>query len=231
MASYRKNNGIRMNQDACKQRVAKAAIQEIDENTIIGVGTGSTVNFFIAELAKNPAMISGAVPSSLATERLLREANIPIIDSNAGPIHTYIDGADECNNHCQLIKGGGGALTREKVVAAMSQHFICIIDESKRVAQLGADFPLPIEVLPFARSYVAREIVKLGGDPVLRDGVKTDNGHMIIDVFNLTICEPIALEQKLNNITGIVCNGLFAMRGADKVLVANDERVDILVPR
>jgi ribose 5-phosphate isomerase A len=226
------NSGENMTpQDELKLKVAKAAINEIDEGSLIGVGTGSTANFFISELAKTPDLINGAVPSSLETKKRLIEAGIPVVDSNIGPLHTYIDGADEFNQHCQLIKGGGAALTREKIVAAMSERFICIVDSSKKVMQLGVDFPLPLEVIPLARSYVAREIVKLGGNPIYRENILTDNGNIIIDVHNLNIQEPIALEQQLNNIAGIVCNGLFAQRGADKILIGSELGVEVLTPR
>lgn len=218
------------NQDALKEAAAQAALKEIPSETLIGVGTGSTVNKFIALLAKNPDLIMGAVPSSIATEQLLKQNRIPIADVNDGPLSVYIDGADECNDHCQLIKGGGGALTREKILAAIAKRFVCIIDVSKRVKQLGA-FPLPVEVIPLARSYVARELVKLGGDPVYREGVVTDNGNQILDVFGLNILEPIALEQTINNITGVVCNGLFAQRSADKVLIASPQGIETLAPR
>ena len=218
------------NQDALKEAAAQAALKEIPSETLIGVGTGSTINQFIALLAKNPDLIMGAVPSSIATEQLLKQNRIPIADVNDGPLSVYIDGADECNDHCQLIKGGGGALTREKILAAIAKRFVCIIDVSKRVKQLGA-FPLPVEVIPLARSYVARELVKLGGDPVYREGVVTDNGNQILDVFGLNILEPIALEQTINNITGVVCNGLFAQRSADKVLIASPQGIETLAPR
>lgn len=218
-------------QDELKRKVAKAAINEIEAGTFIGIGTGSTTNFFIDELAKCPDLINGAVASSVATQERLKAAKIPIIDSNIGPLHAYIDGADEFNSHCQLIKGGGGALTREKILANMSARFICIVDKSKQVKQLGVDFPLPIEVIPLARSFVARQIVKLGGDPVLREDFTTDNGNIIIDVHNLNILEPIKLEQNLNNIPGVVCHGLFAMRGADKILMSTDLGIEVITPR
>lgn len=220
-----------MDQDELKKQVALAAMNEIEEGSLIGVGTGSTANFFIDALAKQSDLISGAVASSRETEKRLKQAGIPVVDSNIGPLHTYIDGADEFNGHCQLIKGGGAALTREKIVAAMSARFVCIVDSSKRVKQLGVDFPLPIEVIPFARSHVAREIVKLGGDPVFRENVVTDNGNHVIDIFNLNIQEPIALEEKLNNIPGVVCNGLFAKRGADKILMGTEFGVEVITPR
>lgn len=217
-------------QDDLKRAVAAAAIKEIEADTIVGVGTGSTVNFFIELLAEHKNTITGAVPSSVATEQLLKSHGIPILDVNYGNINIYVDGADECNEHCQLIKGGGGALTREKILAAIAKKFVCIIDQSKRVKQLG-EFPLPIEVIPMARSYVARQLVKLGGDPVYREGVVTDNGNQILDVYSLNILQPIALEQAINNITGVVCNGLFAARGADVVLIANEYGVETIKPR
>jgi ribose 5-phosphate isomerase A len=217
-------------QDDLKRAVAAAAIKEIEADTIVGVGTGSTVNFFIELLAEHKNTITGAVPSSVATEQLLKKHGIPVLDVNYGNMSIYVDGADECNDHCQLIKGGGGALTREKILAAIAKKFVCIIDQSKRVKQLG-EFPLPIEVIPLARSYVARQLVKLGGDPVYREGVITDNGNQILDVYSLNILQPIALEQTINNITGVVCNGLFAARGADVVLIANEFGVETIKPR
>lgn len=217
-------------QDTLKQAVAKAALDEVIPGTVIGVGTGSTVNHFITLLGETQPDIIGAVPSSQATQALLKQHGIPVVDVNEGPISVYIDGADECNYHCQLIKGGGGALTREKILAAIAKDFVCIIDVSKRVKKLG-EFPLPIEVIPLARSYVARELVKLGGDPVYREDFVTDNGNQILDVYNMNIETPIALEQTLNNITGVVCNGLFAYRGADKVLVATNHGIETLTPR
>lgn len=217
-------------QNNLKQAVALEAIKEIGPGMIIGVGTGSTVNYFIDALAKEKHNISGTVASSKETERRLKEHGIPVVDINAGPIAVYVDGADECNEHCQLIKGGGAALTGEKIIAAQSKKFICIIDHLKRVKQLGA-FPLPIEVVPMARSYVAREIVKLGGDPVWRQGVITDYGNQILDVHNLSIMTPIAMEETINNITGVVTNGLFAKRGADKVLIATPYGIETITPR
>jgi ribose 5-phosphate isomerase A len=218
------------NQDNLKRAVAMAALKEIGHDNIIGIGTGSTVNFFIEALVHQKNQIRGAVSSSKVSEKLLRAHGIPVLDINEGPIAVYIDGADECNHHCQLIKGGGGALTGEKIVAACSQKFICIIDKTKYVKQLG-QFPLPIEVIPLARSYVAREIVKLGGDPVYREGFVTDNGNQILDVHNLNIMQPIALEQTINNITGVVTNGLFALRAADKVLIATENGIEAITPR
>ncbi len=217
-------------QDELKMAVARAAVKEVIPDTIIGIGTGSTVNFFIKALAEAKINVLGAVSSSKASEKLLKEVGIPVVNINEGPISVYIDGADECNHHCQLIKGGGGALTGEKIVAASAKKFICIIDKSKYVMQLG-EFPLPVEVIPLARSYVARELVKLGGDPVYRDGFITDNGNQILDVHSLNIQTPIALEETINNITGVVTNGLFAKRGADKVLIANESGVEIITAR
>lgn len=217
-------------QDQLKHAVAMAALKEIEPGTLLGVGTGSTVNFFIDALAQQKNHILGAVASSVATEKRLRSHGIPVVDINEGPISVYVDGADECNHHCQLIKGGGGALTGEKILAAVAKKFVCIIDESKYVKQLGS-FPLPVEVIPMARSYVAREIVKLGGDPAYREGFVSDHGNIILDVHNLNILQPVALEQAINNITGVVTNGLFAQRGADKVLIAAESGIQIITPR
>jgi ribose 5-phosphate isomerase A len=217
-------------QNELKQAVALAAIKEIVPDTLIGVGTGSTVAFFIEALAKEKHNILGAVASSVQTEKHLKMLGIPVVDINQGIMSVYVDGADECNMHCELIKGGGGALTREKILAAVAQRFVCIIDESKRVKKLG-EFPLPIEVIPMARSYVAREIVKLGGMPVYRDGFVTDNGNQILDVHNFDIMQPVALEETLNNITGVVCNGLFAKRPADKVLIATKSGIEEMTRR
>ena len=207
-------------QDALKKIVAKEAIKYIVEDRVIGVGTGSTVDYFIDELAKIKHKIEGAVASSKATEERLKSLNIPICDLNSvNKLPVYIDGADEFNDHLYLIKGGGGALTREKIVAANAETFICIVDESKKVDILG-NFPLPIEVLPIARSYVAREMVKLGGDPEYRANFITDNGNVILDVYNLTLLDPVAWEKRINHIPGVVSNGIFAIRPADKVLMA-----------
>lgn len=218
-----------MSQDLLKQKVAQAALAEIQPDTIVGVGTGSTVNYFIEALAEIKHTIQGAVPSSRATAAQLKLHGIPLLDINTGPIDLYVDGADECNHHCQLIKGGGAALTGEKILAAIAKQFICIIDKSKYVEQLGA-FPLPIEVLPMARSHVGRALVKLGGDPVYREGCTTDHGNIILDVYGLNIFTPIALEQRINNIVGVVCNGLFAARGADKVLIASETIIETIYP-
>ncbi len=214
-----------MSQDDKKKEVAKAAIKYIEDDMIVGVGTGSTVNFFIEELAKIKGRIDGAVSSSVASEELLKQHDIPVLDLNSViEIPVYVDGADESNEHRHLIKGGGGALTREKIVAAASKQFVCIIDDSKMVPTLG-EFPLPVEVIPMAQSYVARQITKLGGQPVLREDFITDNGNIILDVKNMKIDNPIELEQELNQIVGVVTNGLFAQRSADILLIAGDEGV------
>ena len=214
-----------MSQDQKKRNAAKAAIDYIKNSAVIGVGTGSTVNFFIEELAKNKGHIDGVVSSSVATENLLREHNIPLIALNSViELPVYIDGADEATKNKHLIKGGGGALTREKIVAAASKQFICIIDDTKLVPLLG-NFPLPIEVIPMAQSYVAREITKLGGQPELRQDFITDNGNVILDIHNLKIENPSELENKLNQITGVVTNGLFAKRPADVLIIASDNGV------
>ena len=218
-----------MTQDDKKQRVAEAALKYIHDDDIVGVGTGSTVNYFIKQLATVKHKIEGAVSSSLASEELLRQHHIPVIPLNsANELSVYIDGADETTKHLQLIKGGGGALTREKIVAAASRQFICIIDDSKLVDVLGK-FPLPVEVIPMAQSYVARELAKRGGQPVLREGFKTDNGNIILDIHNLSILEPSVLEADLNNIAGVVTNGLFALRPADVLLIADDTKIKTLV--
>ena len=217
-----------MTQDELKQQAAEAALKFVDDDMIVGVGTGSTVNFFIDALAGIKHRINGAVSSSVATEERLRAHNIPVLSlNNAGTLPIYVDGADEATKHLHLIKGGGGALTREKIVAAASEKFICIIDSSKEVDVLGT-FPLPVEVIPMAQSYVARELVKLGGQPVLREDFNTDNGNIILDIHNLSILEPMQLEQSINNITGVLCNGLFARRGADILLIADADGVRTL---
>jgi len=206
-----------------KIRAAKAALAYIEDEMVIGVGTGSTVNFFIKELAAIKHRIDACVASSKATESLLRAEGIPVIDLNSvQELPVYIDGADEVNERGEMIKGGGGALTREKIVASVAKQFICIVDESKVVNRLG-QFPLAVEVIPMARSYVARQLVKLGGDPEYREGFTTDNGNIILDVYNLTINTPISLEDSINIIPGVVENGLFAHRLADNILVASAE--------
>ena len=217
-----------MTQDEKKKQVAEAALAYVEDDSIVGVGTGSTVNFFIDCLASIKHRIDGAVSSSDATEALLKQHNIPVLSLNsANDIPVYIDGADEATKHLHLIKGGGGALTREKIVAAASKKFVCIIDESKMVDVLGT-FPLPVEVIPMAQSYIAREITKLGGQPILREGFTTDNGNIILDVHNLSILKPVELEQELNKLAGVVTNGLFAQRPADVLLVASDSGVKVL---
>ncbi|MFV2061250.1 MAG: ribose-5-phosphate isomerase RpiA [Gammaproteobacteria bacterium] len=217
-----------MNQDEMKQAVAKAAIEHVVAGTIIGVGTGSTANFFIDELAKIKGKIDGTVASSVASADRLKAHGIEVYDLNSvNEISVYIDGADESNRHLHLIKGGGGALTREKIVAAASKKFVCIADESKLVDIMGK-FPLPVEVIPMARSYVAREIVKLGGEPVLRDNFTTDNGNVILDVHNLEIMNPVKLEEQLNQLTGVVTNGLFAIRPADVLLLGTPDGVKVI---
>ena len=206
------------NADSLKKAAAQAAMQYIENGTVVGVGTGSTVNFFIDELAKRKDDIEGAVSSSEESTKRLKAHGIEVFDLNSvADVPVYIDGADEINEHGQMIKGGGGALTREKIIAAVADKFVCVADDSKRVGRLGR-FPLPVEVIPMARSYVARELVKLGGDPVWRQGFTTDNGNWILDVHNLDIMKPMELESDINNIVGVVTNGLFAQRGADVAL-------------
>jgi ribose 5-phosphate isomerase A len=214
-----------MNQDQLKQAVAEAAMTYVEPDSIIGVGTGSTANCFIECLGRIRHQIRGAVASSKATQTRLEALGIEVFDLNeVSELPVYVDGADEADPQLCLIKGGGGALTREKIVAAVAKRFICIADSSKQVAVLGR-FPLPVEVIPMARSYVAREIVKLGGDPVYRQGCLTDNGNVILDIFNLRIDAPQELEQTLNNIVGVVTNGLFARRPADVLLVGTPKGV------
>lgn len=216
-----------MTQDQLKQAVARAAIEYV-HGGIIGVGTGSTANFFIDELGKIKGRIDGAVASSEATAQRLKGHGIPVLDLNSvGGLEVYVDGADEITEHLHMIKGGGGALTREKIVAACSKKFVCICDESKLVGMLGK-FPLPVEVIPMARSYVARELVKLGGQPVLRQGFTTDNGNVILDVHGLQILNPVELESRINQIVGVVTNGLFAMRPADVLLLGTAQGVKAL---
>lgn len=222
-----------MDQNALKQAAARAAIAYVPDDTIIGVGTGSTVNFFIAELAGIAPRIKGAVSSSEASTALLRKARIEVLELNdAGTLSVYVDGADEISRQLHMIKGGGAALTREKIVAAASEKFVCIADQSKLVEVLGK-FPLPVEVIPMARSYVARELVGLGGHPEwrIRDGkaVVTDNGNWILDVRGMSIVNPVELETAINQIAGVVTNGLFARRGADIALLAAAEGVQTLV--
>lgn len=214
-----------MNADDKKKAAAAAALDYVEPGTVIGVGTGSTANHFIDALGRVKNRIEGAVASSKATEARLRDAGIPVLDLNAvGTLPLYVDGADEATRHRHLIKGGGGALTREKIVAAASRTFVCIVDDSKLVMQLGK-FPLPVEVIPMARSYVARQVVRLGGQPALRQGLTTDNGNLILDVHNLNILSPIELESEIDHIAGAVANGLFARRPADVLLVGTDSGV------
>ena len=212
-----------MSQDEHKRLAGRAAMRYVEKGMVVGVGTGSTVAHFIEALAERRHDIEGAVSSSEQSSRLLKERGIPLLDLNStGEIPLYVDGADECDGNRCLIKGGGAALTREKIIAAASKTFVCIIDPAKRVDVLGR-FPLPVEVIPMARSHVAREIVRRGGQPVWRDGVVTDNGNWILDVHNLRIAAPVELECDLNQIAGVVTVGLFARRRADVVLIGAEE--------
>lgn len=216
-------------QDELKQQVAKAAIEYV-KGGIIGVGTGSTANFFIDELAKVKHKIEGAVASSEGTAERLRKHGIQVFDLNdVSSLDIYVDGADEITERMHMLKGGGGALTREKIVAACAKSFICICDASKLVPVLGK-FPLPVEVIPMARSQVARELVKLGGQPKLREGFVTDNGNIILDVAGLEIVDPVATESKINQIVGVVTNGLFAARPANVLLLATADGVETYQP-
>lgn len=217
-----------MTQDEMKKMVAEAALEYVEPGTIIGIGTGSTANHFIDSLAGIKHKIDGTVASSNASAERLAAHGIPVLDLNSvNELSVYIDGADESNHHLHLIKGGGGALTREKIVAACARKFVCIADASKLVDILGA-FPLPIEVIPMARSMVARELVKRGGQPVYREGFTTDNGNDILDVHNMEIMEPVRLEQELNGIPGVVTVGLFARRPADVLLLGTEDGVRTL---
>lgn len=219
-----------MNQQEMKRAVAAAAVEFVEEDAIIGVGTGSTVNCFIDALAVSGRRIESAVSSSEATSERLREHGIRVVDlNNTGGLDLYVDGADEFDPHRRLIKGGGGALTREKIVAAASRKFVCIVDQSKCVSILGS-FPLPIEVIPMARSMVARKMVAMGGQPEWREGFVTDNGNWIIDVHNLDLVDPVETEKAINNIPGVVTCGLFALRPADVVLVAGSKGIDQIRP-
>ena len=214
-----------MNQDIRKQRAAEAALDLVGDGSVIGVGTGSTVNYFIEGLASLRGRIVGAVSSSEASAQRLKAHDIPVLDLNAtGELPLYVDGADEATRGFALVKGGGGALTREKIVAATSRRFVCIIDDQKLVERLGR-FPLPVEVIPMGRSYVARQLLRLGGQPALREGVVTDNGNHILDVRGLSIVDPIALETEINQIAGVVTVGLFARRPADVLLVGTADGV------
>lgn len=224
-----------MNQDQLKEAVAKAALDyihpKLSEDSIIGVGTGSTANYFIDALATIKTSFDGTVASSEATAERLKSHGIPVYELNTVPhLEFYIDGADETNDRLELIKGGGGALTREKIVAAVAQEFVCIVDDTKMVDILG-EFPLPIEVLPMARSYVARELVKLGGDPVYREGFVTDNGNIILDIHNMDLSAPISVEERINQITGVVTNGLFACRPANVLLMGTAEGVKTITAK
>jgi ribose 5-phosphate isomerase A len=217
-----------MTQDEQKQRVAREAIKYVVEDAYVGVGSGSTANFFIDELAQIKGRIKGAVASSERTAARLKGHGIPVVELTAvDDLPVYIDGADETTEHGALIKGGGGALTREKIVAAVAKKFVCIVDASKVVDVLGK-FPLPVEVIPMARSHVARVLVKLGGQPRLRENFVTDNGNLVLDVEDLEILNPAQLEEQINHIVGVVTNGLFARRGADVILVGSDAGVRTL---
>jgi len=217
-----------MNNESNKRRAAEAALKYVEEDTIIGIGTGSTVNHFIEVLVAQKLRIKGAVSSSNTTSQLLKDKKIEIFDLNAvGTIDFYFDGADECDSHLRLIKGGGAALTREKIIAAASRRFVCMVDESKQVGVLGA-FPVPVEVIPMARSYVARQIMALGGHPVWRENVVTDNGNAIIDIHGLSIVDPVGLESTINQIAGVVMVGLFARRPADVLIVGSTTGVKVL---
>lgn len=211
-------------QDARKRAAAEAALAHLPKGGILGVGTGSTVNFLIEMLPS--LQLEAAVASSKATEDRLKALGIEVVDMNqVGSLDAYVDGADEINRHLHMIKGGGAALTREKIVASIAKKFVCIVDESKWVVQLGKAFPLPVEVIPMARSAVARKLAAMGADPVYRQGVVTDNGNIILDVYNLEILNPIEMEGIINNMVGVVCNGLFAQRPANVALVAGAEGV------
>ena len=219
-----------MNAEALKRQAAEAALSFVQAGEILGVGTGSTVNHFIDLLGERKLDIPGAVSSSEASSARLRKIGIEVLDlNNCGNITVYVDGADEADGHLRLIKGGGGALTREKIIAEAAQKFVCIVDASKQVELLG-QFPLPVEVIPMARSLVARQLVKLGGRPELRNGFKTDNGNLILDVHDLRITDPVALEQKIEIIPGVVTCGLFARRPADLLICASAQGIKTLRP-
>jgi ribose 5-phosphate isomerase A len=208
-----------MSSDDLKKRVAEAALEYVQDVDVLGIGTGSTVGYFIAALSRIKHRLDGVVSSSEATTHQLQACKIPVLDLNAvGPLPLYVDGADEITRHLQMIKGGGGALTREKIIAAASEQFICIADQSKLVDVLGTS-PLPVEVIPMARSHVGRELLRRGGQPVLRENFITDNGNLILDVYNLHILEPVKMEAEFNNIAGVVTVGLFALRPADVLLL------------
>jgi len=217
-----------MTQDELKKAVGWAALKYVQPGTIVGVGTGTTAAHFIDALGTMKHQIDGAVSSSDASSAKLKALGIPLFDlNNVDSLDIYVDGADEINSHMQMIKGGGAALTREKIISAVARRFICIVDASKQVDVLG-DFPLPVEVIPMARSYVARELVKLGGLPEYRQGVVTDNGNIILDVRNLRILDAVALEDKINSLPGVVTVGLFARRGADVALIGTAEGVKVI---
>ena len=225
---------LAMNPDQMKQQAAEAALQYIaprlERDTVLGIGTGSTVNHFITALGGLRERIDAAVSSSEESSRRLSAVGIAVIDLNAaGSVDIYVDGADEANHHLQLIKGGGGALTREKIIAQAAREFICIADESKLVAVLGS-FPLPVEVIPMARSHAARRLAALGGRPVYRDGFVTDNGNDILDVHGLDLRDPRTMESQIDEIAGVVCNGLFVRRAADRLLLAGENGVRTLLP-
>jgi len=217
-----------MSQEQLKQQAARAALEYVKDDMVVGIGTGSTVNYFIELLATVKGKIQGTVASSKASEERLRLLNIPVYDLNSvNSVDVYIDGADEITQNLHCIKGGGGALTGEKIIAQVAKQFICIADESKLVGVLGA-YPLPVEVIPMARSYLARQLVKMGGEPLYREGFISDYGNMILDVHNLDVMEPAKLEQQLNQLPGAVCNGLFALRKVDTLLLAKSAGLETI---
>ncbi len=219
-----------MNQDELKRQAAEKALEFLPDSGILGIGTGSTVNYFIDLLAPIKGRYDGAVSSSEASSKRLQAIGMQVLDLNsAGELEVYVDGADESNHQLHLIKGGGGALTREKIIAAASKKFVCIADASKLVSVMG-EFPLPVEVIPMARSYVARELVKLGGTPQWREDFITDNGNLILDVHHMEIMEPMKLEAEINNIVGVVTVGLFAQRPADVLILGNENGAKVIEP-
>lgn len=218
-----------MDQLEMKKQAAKAALKYVKPDTIVGVGSGSTVNCFIEALGAMKDEIKGAVAASKASEELLRKQGIEVFSANeVSSLDIYVDGADEVNPQKMMIKGGGAALTREKIVAALTKKFICIVDKSKQVDVLGSTFALPVEVIPMARSQVARKLVSLGGSPEYREGVVTDNGNVILDVYNFAIMNPVEMEKELNNVAGVVTNGIFALRAADIIIVGTPEGAKII---